>query len=132
MKKYILIISVLLFLNVFPNNIYAAQPLSQDNISFDSIYESNPDDLGKYVDDGFDLEALFHDSFENGLKYSLHTFSSVMMLAVITVFIQSICDAESKNDTVLNFITSSACAITVFGIIFSQTEVVALYSQRML
>lgn len=103
----------------------------EGDISFDVIHEELPDEIVKYVQKDFDIELILGDVLKNGLAFSIKTFGIVILLCLITVFVRTLCPDGKDSSYIMSFISSYACAITVYLLIFSQIEVLTTYAQRL-
>lgn len=104
---------------------------AKEEISFDTIHESLPEDIIKYVENDFAIDHIFEDVLKNGLDFSIKTFGAVVLLCIITVLVRALCPDAKDKSPIMSFLTSYACAITVYSLVFSQIEVITVYAQRL-
>lgn len=101
------------------------------NLSTEQIYNQLPIEIKKYVDDDFKLEDLMKDVFNNGLSFIIRTFGIIIILCLITIFINTIVTRGRANSKVMSFISSSALSLTTFNLIFTEIDLISAYADRL-
>ncbi len=127
MKKLLFIFTVIIFIDIFQFTIIA----QEGDLSFESISDDLPNEITKYVENNFNIEAIFKDVLKNGISFSLKAFASVTILCVITVYVTSLCTDDKSRSYILKFISTYACSVSIFTLIYSQIEVISVYAQRL-
>lgn len=126
MRKYFIIL-VAIFLSIFQFSIHA-----QDNeISLDKLTDNLPNEINKYVENEFDINTILSDIARTGISSSIKTFSSIIVLCIITVFIRSLSLENTGKSYILRFIGVFICSSTIFTIIYSQIEMIDVYANRL-
>jgi len=126
MKKILFVILFLSVILIPTFHIYA-----KEELSLDTIYEDLPDDIKKYAVDDFDISTVLGDVLKNGINFSLKTFGTVVIFCLISIYFKTLTMKNNENSYVISFISTYACSVSIYSLIFSQIDVISVFAERL-
>ena len=127
MKYKIILVLIIIWL-IIPVFTLSAQ---EDEPSLDMIYDELPEDIRKYAENDFKISEIVFDILNNGIAFSIKTFSTVIIFVLISIYAQSLVAQNNENSYVFNFLSTYACTLGIYSLIFTQIDTIFTYSQRL-